>query len=183
MTSSVSIAVGKANQAGAENGPKQVRIRTHTLAVMRAARSVFPEKTVEQLVAITQASETTVKEWMRGEREMRLDHYARLLATEHTMRFLDAATEKKRPAIWSVLKAIIGAAHARKLQAMAQRHIQRAVTGAFDADAEITASISRAEAFLLHDEDFYRPHFDAVGAECGAQNSPVAAASGKGREK
>jgi hypothetical protein len=182
MRSNVLATAGKSNVKGAENSPKQDRIRHHTLSVMRAARSCFPSKTVEQLVAITEASETTVKEWMRGEREMRLDHFCRLLATEHTMSFLDAATEKKRPVIWRLLKLLIGVTNATKLQNAAQKILQREVSGAFEANAITEQALSRAHALLIQDEDFHSEHFAALGSLAGMDNRPMAQA-GKVRRK
>lgn len=179
MASSVISAGKNANLVGAGNGPKKVRTRTETLAVMRAAQSIWPMGRVANLVAVTGASETTAKEWIRGERDMRLDHFARLLATENGLQFLDAATAARRPGWWRLIQAIVGAATARKLQAAAQRTLQRAVTGAFNADAEISASINRAEHLLAHDADFHSEHFTALRAIARVPDRPRTQTKGK----
>lgn len=180
MTRSYASAATSANLAGVKSDPRKVQNRTQTLTVMRAARVIFPTQCVAELVAITGASESTVKRWLRGEHEMSFEHFRALLHSDHGLEFLSAAMADSSSVWWRMVKVVAGAAFARKMQSKANAMVRRVVSGALKANAETNTGLDRATALLLQDEDFFGEHLAAMAA---FQNRAVAAPARKGRVK
>jgi hypothetical protein len=164
MSKGYASAAISANLQGVISDPRKVQRRTQTLAVMRVARGLFETKLVAQLVAITDASESTVKRWLRGDQEMSFEHFRALLHSENGLEFLSAAMADSPSLWWRLVKVVAGAALARKMQAKANAMVRRAVSGALKANAKNNAGLERAAALLVQDEDFFGEHVAASAA-------------------
>jgi hypothetical protein len=127
---------------------------------MRVARSLWPRKTAAELAELTGASLRTAERWLAGERALSTDALAALIRSEHGLDFLVALMADAEPAWWRRAKAYFAAIDAQRLQRAARRRLREAI----HADTELTSAIGRADALLVQDEDFYRPHADAVRA-------------------
>jgi hypothetical protein len=138
--------------------------------LMRAAQSLFPSKTAPEIAAIAHVSVRAVEHWMSGDREISTDALARLLRSEHGLQFLVALMGEARPRWWTwFLRIGVVSRVLRRRQAD-----MKLLREAIDADRDITAAISRADALLVQDEEFHRPFADALGAMAGLQNRALA---------
>ena len=66
------------------------------------------------------------------------------------------------------------AADIRKMQMAAQRRVAKALGEALDADRSLSQAIARADALAVHDEEFARPHADALRSMAGLHHRAVA---------
>lgn len=180
MSKGYAVAARDANLAGSISEPRKGQKRTQTLSVMRVARGIFPSQTVPELVAITGASESTVKRWLNGSQEMSFEHFRALLHSENGLEFLSAAMADSPSMWWRMVKVVTGAAIARKMQAKANAMVRRVVSGALKANAETNTGLDRAAALLVQDEDFFSEHFAALAS---FQAGAVVAPARKGRVK
>lgn len=158
---SISAAIaGKANLVGAETFTRSEQIGHANKAFTRAFRAVFPRKTwlaVSEKLAI---SERVAKHRLAGSREYSIQEAATMLQSEEGLTFLSALMADATPRWWMAFKQQVAIKDARRLERAARRRLQEAI----DADADLTAAISRADSLLQGDEDFHRPQVDALRA-------------------
>jgi hypothetical protein len=64
----------------------------------------------------------------------------------------------------------LAAIDAQRLQRAARRRLREVI----DADTALSAEISRTDALLVHDEEFYREQIDARRAAARAPGRPLA---------
>jgi hypothetical protein len=140
------------------------------LQAMHVARSVWPRKTAIELATLTGASVRTAERWLAGDRALSADALAALIRSEHGLDFLVALMSGAEPAWWRRVDAYFAAIDAQRLQRAARRRLREAI----DADAALSADISRADALLVQDEDFYREQIDARRAAARAPDRPLA---------
>jgi hypothetical protein len=165
--------------AASQMAPKECPVSPQTAAVMQKAHELFPRKMIAEMVAITGASETTVKRWDRGSREIGLEHYSLLLHSPHGYSFLSAVMEASEQNWWQFVKMLLGKYIAGKLKALSDRVAYAAFQGAVHADEKRKAKNPKAPAFadtfFFHDEEFMRSHRDALEFLSSSPISPVVA--------
>jgi hypothetical protein len=170
MTPKFAIAGGNAKDGGAETGIKNAVLGTTHLRMIETAKAISPVKTWGYLAELLCLKERAAKHRIAGTRELTVDELAALIRSEHGLDFLVALMADAEPAWWRRVKAYFAAIDAQRLQQAARRRLREAI----DADADLTAAIGRADALLVHDEDFYRPHADAVRAAARVSDRAVA---------
>lgn len=148
--------------------------------IAAAVRRIFHEDTVKTFARFTGLSVGAANKKVHGQRTIDADEMARLLRTDDGFEFLTALMADAQPKWWVLCSAFMEVREAQRLQAEARLRIRRAVRGALNADADLTAAISRADA--LSDADFHRPHADALRSMAGVPDRAVAAAA-KGRAR
>lgn len=126
-------------------------------------------------------SDRTAKRKLGCERELSADEIGRLIRSEQGFHFVTAIMGDARPEWWRVCSALMDAADIRKMQMAAQRRIAKTLEGALDADRSLAATIARAEALAIQDEEHARPHIDALRSM--GRPSDRAVASSKGRRR
>jgi hypothetical protein len=140
------------------------------LEIAATARRLFPLKTAQQLVDITGYPRRTVEYWLTGNAKIPSDALAMLLRSEWGVDFLGAVMGDAKPSWWRTTLAYFAS-----IDALARtRKANRAIRNALDANAELNASISRANSLRVQDEDFYGHHADAFVAVARPSHSPVA---------
>jgi len=144
---------------------------------MRAAYGLWGRKAITILQQDTSRSERTVRYWRAASRAPSAGDLATILRGEDGLSFLSAIMADARPAWWKLFQQQVAAIDARRLQRAAERRLQEAL----DARSDITDAIARADALLVGDPHFYRPHADAVRSMAGVSDRPVAPASKRGR--
>jgi hypothetical protein len=117
---------------------------------------------------------------LSGERALSTDEFIRLLHTPNGFQYLTAVMADSQVQWWRVCAPMMELAEVQAMQIKARRRLGRAIKGAIDADRQITDAVARADALLVQDEEFHRPHADAVRAMARVPHRPVAA-SAKGR--
>jgi len=145
--------------------------------VVRVARNIWPLKTAWNLHYVTGYTVRACEYWLAGRAAIPADALAELLRSQWGREFLAAIMIGSRQSWWEKAASYFQIHDALTMQRAARKCLKEAI----DADADLTATIARADAALLQDEDFYRPHADALRAMGGARNRAVAAATGKGR--
>lgn len=182
MTNACSVVDGKAKEGGREltgSIPQGVRLAAKILEV---AQSVWRgDRSLHKRIAnAAKVSPRSIEYWSGG-RGISADALANLIRSEEGFRFLEAVMDGHAPKWWRLCLAMQGVAEAHEMQAAARRQIRRAVQGAINADADITASIARAEsALVLQDPDFGGTQFDGYRASAGASHRSMAQASKRG---
>jgi hypothetical protein len=176
MPTAFALAGGKANFRTAPTGPARPRGG----ATLHAIKKVFPEHARKVIGRFLNLSEGGAKKKIEGDREFTADELAALLRTEHGFRLLTEIMVNARPKWWVLCSAFMRVRSAEKMQAQARDEIKSAMQDALDADATLAATISHADALLVHDENFMRPHVDALRTMGGVQNRPVVKASKEG---
>lgn len=162
-------AFAMANGGGAATAPRNTQIGDINRVLIETARAISPAKTWAYLVSLIRVSERVAKHRVAGSREFTVDELALMLRSERGIDYLVSIMGDAEPAWWQAFKRQVALADAVKMQRAARRRIKEAV----DADADLSAAIARAVAF--QDEEFHRPHADALGAMARLPNSPVAA--------
>lgn len=174
MSARVAIAGQTSNRGDAHSDTKKGPIGTATAAVLRVAQGLFASKVVQNVIAETGASESTVKRWKSGRREMGVEDFAKLLRTEEGVLYLTAVMAESQPTWWQMFCAHLDKADAQRLQAQARNRLRRAVTRGLDADAALTAAINRAEVLAFQDPEFSGAHVDALRSFGRVPNSAMA---------
>lgn len=171
MSTALVIGDGSANVADENTG----RPSPHLGYIAAIVRKAFPSDTVKTFARKTGVSLGAANKKVHAQRPIYADELAALLRTDEGFDLLTAIMAGTRPKWWRLVSASMEVREAQRLQAEARARIRRAVRGALDADADLTAAIARAEA--LSDQDFHRPHLDALGAMARVSDRAVAAAS------
>lgn len=145
-------------------------------ALTACLRKLFPRKTWLHVIALTGISERSAKYRMSEERPFTGDEIARLLRSEHGLDVLAAIMGGARPMWFRRLLQQRAVSDARRFEQVARRRLQEAL----DADRDLTAAIARADALLVCDADFHRPHADALGAMAGLPRRAMASGGARG---
>lgn len=164
-----------ANCGAAQPGPS----RSQGGTALDAVRAAFPEHTRKLVASIVGLSAGATKKKLEGDRPFKADELAAMLRTERGFELLTAVMADAKPAWWVLCSAFMEVRTAQRLQAKARRRIARAVRSTLNADADLTAAIARAE--LFSDEEFHRPHADALRSMAGIPDRPLAQTKGRGR--
>lgn len=144
--------------------------------VVRAARDIWPLKTAWNLHYVTGYTVRACEYWLAGRAAIPADALAELIRSPWGREFLAAIMVGSRQGWWTKVASYFRTLDALALQRAARMRLKEAI----DADADLSATIARADAALFQDEDFYRPHVDALRAMGGARNSAMASTT-KGR--
>ncbi len=174
MTAVSATASGRANFGTAKNcGESRNKLRMN-LEIAATARRLFPLKTALQLVEITGYPQRTVEYWLTGNSKIPSDALAMLLRSEWGVDFLGAVMGGAKPGWWKTTLAYFAS-----LDALARtRKANRAIREAVDANAQLNASIARATALRVQDEDFYGEYADAFVAVTRPPHRPLAPSKG-----
>lgn len=170
-------AAGKANFRGARSCRATCTIVQSAVAVMHAAQALWGAKAITILQQETGASERTVRYWRAGTRAPSLSEAAPLLRSEDGLAFLAAIMDDAQPLWWRTFKQQLAVADVRRMERAARRRLEEAL----DADADLAATIDRAEALLMGDADHARRVGHAPRARAGLQDRALAAAGGRAR--
>jgi hypothetical protein len=145
-------------------------------ALVAAVRKVFPVKTWAQLAALFKVSERTAKYRLACKREFTAHEIAQLLRSEGGQEVLATLMADTTPVWWLRYLEQTDLHTARRKAARLKRELQETLN-AVDATA---AAIARAEhAAVISDEEFHRPHVDALRSMAGVRNRTVAAATNR----
>lgn len=150
-------------------------------AVSLCLQAIFGKKAWTVLMDAFGISEGAARKKLYGEREYSLEELRALLHREDGFEVLAALMAGSECRWFKLCCTIMDADSAKRAQAFARRKISAVLKGALDADQSLSAAIQDAEtALVFHDENFHRPHRDAVRAMAGVSNRAVAQAV-KGR--
>ena len=145
-------------------------------AIALAFREIFPRKTWLEIAEWFGLSERGAKHRLAGSREFTAEELALMLRSEHGLTFLSAIMADATPRWWVALSQQVAIKDARRYEAAARRKLKEAI----DAEADLSNAISHADALL--DQDFMRPHSDALRAMSRLPDRALAASSkGRGR--
>jgi hypothetical protein len=164
-------AVALANSVGAGTGIRNAEVGSISSVMIECAKGISPRKTWSYLVNALGVSERVAKHRLARSREFTVEELALMLRSERGIDYLVAIMGDAEPAWWSRFKKHVAVAEAARMQRAARRKLQEAI----DADADLSAAITRAA--VLQDEDFHRPQVDALRASGGLQNRSVAPAA------
>jgi hypothetical protein len=164
-----------ANPRVAVTGPS----KSQSGAVIEALRKIFTEHARKVLAVTLGISFGAAKKKIEGDRELSLDEFVTLLHTPKGFQYLTAVMADSQVQWWRLLAPMMEVAEVQAMQNRARRKLRKAVQGAFDADADITAAITRADALLVQDEDFHRQGADALRSMGRIPHRAVAATKTK----
>lgn len=152
-----------ANQPASESVTRFTQVGQINFALINAFKGMF-DKPAQVLSHMLGVSERTAKRKLGCERELSSDEVGRLIRSEQGFTFITAimADAPKKPAWWRLCEPVMEAAEIRKMQMIAQKRVAKILEGAIDADRDLSAAIARADAMAIQDEDFARPHSDAL---------------------
>lgn len=170
MRAQFAIVGGKAKQREAIAGPT----RPQSGAIIAAFLNLFPQHARKTLARLFGISESAARKKLEGERTLSLDEFCELLHTDHGFRYLTAVMADSEVRWWRICRPMMEVAEVQAMQIAARRRLTKAVKGAFDADADITAARARADALLVQDENFYGEHAAALRSIGGVSHSAVA---------
>lgn len=120
---------------------------------------IAPRSTYKNLASDAGVSPRSIEYWS-GKRGLSSDALANLIRSEEGFKVLETIMGDAQPKWWRICVAMMGFAEAREMQLRTSRNVRRAINRVFDADADVAASIARAETF--QDPEFMRPHADAM---------------------
>jgi plasmid stabilization system protein ParE len=183
MSSNVSIAAGKANLGGAETCTAFTGSCTTSQIISETLARICPDKTWAYIAKLTGKKERAAKHRKSGSRPYSAADLHAILNSDSGFIVLAALMAGSRMKWWRVCHPLMQVAEVQAMQLRARKKISQALQGAVDADSDLTAAIARADALLVHDADFARPHADAVRAMAGLSRGAVAAPARKGRVK
>lgn len=172
MSRALAIAAQSANSGVSEMAPS----RGHSGPVIAAFRKIFTQDARKTLARLLGLSTDGAKNKLEGKRTLSLDEFATMLRTPAGFTYLTAVMSDSTVQWWRVCAPLMEVAEVQAMQLRARRKFSRAVRGALNADADLTAACARADALLVQDEDFHRPHADAVFAMARVQNRAGTAA-------
>lgn len=178
MTTGSFGALTNAKSGAAVLGVRNAGMGVTNSLILECLKEISPKKPWAVLMKTLGLTPRTAKHRTDGDRKFSTDELARFLQSDDGFKFLDAVMEDAQPMWWRICRPLMEVAETQKMQAAARRRLRRVIEGAVDADREISASISRAEAALcVQDEEFYRPHFESARAGTRAVDSAVVRAT------
>ena len=159
-------------------------------AVILWARRRWPRKTANEVAIRAKVSTRSAATWLSRRGDPSAEAIRNLLHSDEGFEILVVLMAEARPRWWRWMLRVMAIAGVRRRQE-ADRHLlaglesaddeshirsSKRLTGAMDAEREISAAISRAEVALgLSDPDFHRPYLDALGAMAGVSRSALVA--------
>lgn len=164
-----------ANQVGAALSTKKTQLVPTWRVLADCARKIFPTNTWANLGLALPLNERVLKHRLAGTREFTIDELRCLLRSEDGFKYLTALMAGAEPKWWRLCVPLMEVAEVQAMQIAARKRLRRAVQGALDADRDTTAALGRADALLVQDADFYRPHADALGSVAGIPDRAMAA--------
>ena len=143
---------------------------------MAAFGKLFPQHARKTLARLLGLSDKAAMKKLAGQRMLSVDEFATLLRTPEGFTYLTAIMADSTVQWWRIMAPLMEVAEVQAMQLRARRKFRRAVKGAIDADTSLSAAIARADALMVSDEDFHRPHADALRAVARIPDRAVAAA-------
>lgn len=150
--------------------------RSHSGTIMAVFEKIFPQGGRKTLARLLGLSTDGAKKKLEGQRALSLDEFVILLRTPAGFKYLSAVMSDSTMQWWRICAPLMEIADVQAMQIRARRKFSNAVKGALDADADLSAAIARADVLLVQDEDFHRPHVDAVRAMARVPHRAVAKA-------
>lgn len=146
-------------------------------AVCTVLKAIFGAKPWAVLMDMFGLSEGAAKKKIHGERELSTDELRAILHREDGHHVLAAMMAGSMCHWWSLASTVIEADLIKQAEAANRRRLTSLMKGAVDADRSLSAAIHDAEtANFVHDENFHRPHRDAVRAVVGLSHRSLDAA-------
>lgn len=142
--------------------------------ILAAFAKIFPDYTSKLLARLLGLSESGARKKLDGDRKLDIDEFCVMLHTDEGFEYLTAVMAESQVKWWRLMSASMTAREAQRLQAAARTRIRRVIRESIDADADLSAAIARAEAFS--DQEFHRPHADALRSMGRLQNRTMAPA-------
>jgi hypothetical protein len=165
-----------ANRRGARSCTSNARSCTENESIVSFVKNLVPRKTWAFLSEKLGICERTAKHRLAGKREFTASELAVLLRQERGRELLVAIMGDAKPTWWVEVYRQFKIHDARKAALLAERDLQEAINAVDDT----TAAIARTEtALVLQDEEFHRPHVDALRSMAGVRNRTVAAATNR----
>lgn len=164
-------AVALTNSVGAVLAPERPNPGNIQRILIDTARAISPRKTWGYLASLIHVHERVAKHRLAGTREFTTAELAVMLRSERGIDYLVAVMGEAEPAWWRKIKSHIAVAEAARVQGVARRKLKEAI----HADADLAAAIARAAVFP--DEDFHRPHVDALSAMARLSDRAMAPAT------
>lgn len=180
MNKSNHIAVALANSGVDKVTPISSTSTPIQYVLVEFFRGLCDLKPWTKVVELLHLSDDTAKNRIKSSRDFTTEELADLIRSDHGWDVICAihrANPGPMPKYFRLCSALMECADAQRLQAAARRKIRKVVDGAIDADQDLTAAIARADALLVHDEDFHRPGADALGAVARVSRGAVAPAT------
>lgn len=102
------------NQGTAEHcGGNRSYLRSIDL-ILVTIRQLFPEKTAQNLSAISKASQRSCEEWISGRSNLSADAVVNLLRSDHGLEFLEAIVSDARPIWWRQFRRQVRAGNLKR---------------------------------------------------------------------
>jgi hypothetical protein len=117
-------------------------------------------------------TDKTAKRKLNLERRLDVEELGKLIRSESGFQVVAAIMGDAKPKWWRIMVPLMDAAEAREMQMIARRKLEKTIESAVDADRNLAAAISRAEA--LQDQDHVSPQLDALRSMARVPNSAVA---------
>lgn len=185
---STNVPLAKVGIVSAESGTNTFYQRNIRVAVAK----LFGTKPWAALMDALGLSERAAKHRMAGTRAFTLDEAFELLRRPDGYKILShmmTALPDPKPEWWQIIEPLMEIVDAQRLQLAAQRQIETTLKRTLDADRNLSATLARGHAALLHhDPRFYSAHLDPMGQlaghmEAGASvpNSPLVKAGRRRR--
>lgn len=168
-----------ANSGSAKTVSRRAETVSISQVIAKKLADLFPLNTSGQVSKLIGISKTQANRRLSGKRRFNDNEIFRLLDTDQGLEILAAGMAQSRVRWWRLVLPLMECAEAQRLQTIARRRIRKVVEGAIDADADITAALARADALLIHDEDFHGANADAVRAVARVPHRAVAPATKK----
>lgn len=176
MSRVLSIVGANAKSGGAVSYTKRTQNGSVTKSIVLTFREIFPRKTWAAVADMLGLEERTAKHRLRGTRRFSDDEIAELLRSEDGLKFLAAIMGDAKPRWWRGFLAHIAAGNARR----AMRAQEQLLREAISAVESVGSAVSQADAALaFQDEDFMRPHVDAMRAVTRVPHSAMAQKRGR----
>ena len=166
-------AIKDANGRRARSVKRFTQVGSTNFSITKKIKEMYasPQAVLPKWLGI---SKRTAKRKLDGDREFNAEEIGKLIRSERGFEIITAIMADHRPEWWRICAPLMDAADIRKMQIAAQRRINKILGSAIDADKSLSASIARADALAVHDEEFARSHCDALGAMGRSQDRPVA---------
>lgn len=175
MSASVQISGSRATGSGSISVTRFTRSGSINFSIISKFKQMYHDKPSSILAHWLGISERTAKRKLAGQRPFNVEEIGALIRSEQGFEFIATLMADHKPAWWRILKPLMDSADIRKMQMQAQKRITKILEDALDADQSLQASIARADAVVIRDEEFSRPHADALRPLARAHNRAVVA--------
>lgn len=117
-------------------------------------------------------TDKTAKRKLNLERRLDVEELGKLIRSEGGFQVVAAIMGDAKPKWWRIMVPLMDAAEAREMQMIARRKLEKTIESAVDADRNLAATISRAEA--LQDQEHVSNHVDALRSMARVPDRAVA---------